>query len=95
MLPPTLSAPDGKLRAIGHMSKAMTEEGQGTGRGLGKPEGLFCACIQGGPGDLGVVSRSCSWDQGHSNRLSPKPLRNRCRGVASVLEVYRVGEFPV
>lgn len=34
--PPTPSAPDGKLRAIGHMSKAMTGGGGG---------GLFCAYI--------------------------------------------------
>lgn len=42
-LPPALSAPDGKLRAIGHMSKAMTG---GRGKGRGRPRGLFCACIR-------------------------------------------------
>lgn len=36
--PPTLSAPDGKLRAIGHMSKAMTGGRAGGGQGS-----LFCA----------------------------------------------------
>ena len=50
--PQTLSVPDGKLRAIGHMSKAMT----GEGRGWERPRGLFCAYNRGrqGPGTKGM-----------------------------------------
>lgn len=51
-LPPALSAPDGKLRAIGHMSKAMTG---GWGEGSGEAKGsLLCLHPEkAGPWDTG------------------------------------------
>lgn len=89
-LPPALSAPDGKLRAIGHMSKAMTGGG---GKGRGRPRGLFCAYIRRrqGPGTRGRGLRKLQLGPGTLKPAEPSgPRELSVAGGSKVLEVYRV-----
>lgn len=79
--------PDGKLRAIGHMSKAMT---WGEARG-----GLSCAYIRGrqGPGTRGGGRRFRKLQRGPGTLKLAEPEGPRERSVAGakVVEVYRAG----
>lgn len=77
-LPPTPSTPDGKLRAIGHMSKAMTG-----GKGLREARGSLLCWGRQGPGKREGSSGSRKLQLGPGTLKPAEPIGPRESSVAA------------
>jgi hypothetical protein len=90
----TLSVPDGKLRAIGHTSKAMTK-GWGQRR-AGRSQRLSLCGHPGRPWDVGQgggVQKGVAEPRDTRAGQAQRPAGVVGGGGPRVLEVYRVGGF--